>query len=623
MNNRKKWMNVLLSTFLLVQTVGAPNLLLAATSPSTNPSTNEPVPNDMTPADFEPQVNPTLEEINDMLEKVAKEEEIPSSILKAIAYQESSWRQFDSQGQPLLSTTGAIGIMQISPKYESPENIVKLKTDIEFNIRRGAELLNEKWSFTPKIGDGDRNKLENWYFAIWAYNCWDGRNNPNEAKNEAEITEGSTEAIQGSVTLPATSPTTITPVYQERLLATLADPPAWLARYIPAVKVTQIPASELPEQGIPLKTMQWATPLPYHFGDLNAGAVVEVVPEWTRLQGNDRIDTALQQAQEGWPQGSTSVILARADDFPDALAGVPLAARLQSPILLTSSQELDPRVLVTLKKLHPQTIYLLGGEGALGTKITTALQNGGWGKENLIRISGKSRYGTASSLALATVTTSLPAITKEGNISIETIPQGTALQSVPAVAIATGENFPDALGIASIAGAKKMPILLTSAKELPTETLETLKRLNPAKVYLIGGEGSISLQVEQEIKDSLNRSSSPIHRLAGASRYDTMAAVAQEFQGEIQNLSFATGEDFPDALAGAALATHQASTIVLVPKTSLEEYPVLQNWIKGQLQTLTVPVASNENSTLPLYLMGGSGAISQEIETELKSLVAQ
>lgn len=615
MNNRKKWMSVLLSSFLLVQTVGAPRLLLAATSPSTNPSTN-PLTNTLT---NEPQVNPTLEEINDMLEKVAKEEEIPSSIIKAIAYQESSWRQFDSQGQPLLSTTGAVGIMQISPKYESPENIIKLKTDIEFNIRRGAELLNEKWSFTPKIGDGDRNKLENWYFAIWAYNCWDGRNNP----NEAETTEGGIEAIQGSVTLLETSPNTTLPVYQERLLATIADPPAWLARYIPAVKVTQIPASELPEQGIPLKTMQWATPLPYHLGDLNAGAFVEVVPEWTRLQGNDRIDTALQQAQTGWPQGSTSVILARADDFPDALAGVPLAARLQSPILLTSSQELDPRVLVTLKKLHPQTIYLLGGEGALGTKITTALQNGGWGKENLIRISGESRYGTASSLALATVAKSLPAITEEGNISIETIPQGTALQSVPAVAIATGENFPDALGIASIAGAKKMPILLTSAKELPTETLETLKRLNPAKVYLIGGEGSISLQVEQEIKDSLNLLSSPIHRLAGASRYDTMAAVAQEFQGEIQNLSFATGEDFPDALAGAALAAHQASTIVLVPKTSLEEYPVLQNWIKGQLQTLTVPVASNENSTLSLYLMGGTGAISQEIETELKSLVAQ
>jgi putative cell wall-binding protein len=620
-----------MSTFFLVQTLGEPSLLLAATNPSTNLSTNLSTTSptkDTTSTDFVPQVNPSLAEINDLLEKIAREEEIPSTILKAIAFQESSWRQFDSKGQPLLSPTGAIGIMQISPKYETPENIVKLKTDIEFNIRRGAELLNEKWSFTPKIGDGDRNKLENWYFAIWAYNIWSGKNNPNEASLSptnpavpASPSETTSSTVQGSTTTTPSTPTTTLPVYQDRILNTIADPQAWLARYVPAVEITRIPVSSLPEQGVPQKTVQWKTPLPYHLGDLNADPVTKVTPEWTRIQGNDRIDTALQQAQKGWPQGSASVILARADDFPDALAGVPLAARLQAPILLTSSQELDSRVLATLKKLHPQNIYLLGGEGALGSKITTSLQKNGWNQENLIRISGESRYGTASSLALATAATSLSSITAGSEITLATIPQGSSFSSVPAVAIATGENFPDALGIASIAGAKKMPVLLTEANGLPTETLETLKRLNPAKIYLIGGEGSISLQVEQKIKTGLNLSSSQIRRLAGESRYDTMAAVAKEFQGDIQNLSFATGEDFPDALAGAALAAHQGSTIMLVPKTSLKEYPALHNWIKGQLQTLTTPVASNGNSSLELHLMGGSGAISPELETELKSLV--
>jgi len=621
----KVGMSVLLSTFLLVQTLGEPSLLLAATS---TPTTNAPVQN-TNPTDFIPQVNPSLEIINQKLETVAREKGIPSSFLKAIAYQESTWRQFDSQGQPLLSGTGAIGIMQISTNYESPATIEKLKTDIDYNIRRGADLLNEKWAFVPKIGDGDRNKLENWYFALWAYNIWSGKNNP----NEAQLSPVNPTSPSGTTTSPATtgSPSTTQvstgttlPIYQERLLNTIANPPAWLSRYIQAVNITRIPVSSLPPQGVPLSSMQWTTPLPYHLADLNKGAVpVPIVPEWTRLQGTDRVDTAIQQAQKGWPQGSTSVILARADDFPDALAGVPLAARLNAPVLLTSPQELDSRVLQVLNTLHPQNIYLLGGVGALGAEITTTLQEKGWSEGNLIRISGENRYGTASSLALATAVDSLSTITLKGTISLASIPQSTTLQNVPEVAIATGENFPDALSIASIAGAKKMPILLTSAQGLPPETLETLQRLHPAKVYLIGGEGSISLQVAQEIQEKLNLQSSQIRRLAGATRYDTMAAVAQEFKGDIQKLSFATGEDFPDALAGAALAAHQASTIVLVPKTPLEEYPILKNWIKGQLQTLTSPTPVNVNSSLQLYLMGGSGAISQELVNELKALAGQ
>lgn len=639
MNKRKKWMSVLLSTFILVQVLGEPSLLFAATDLTNSPTTNGAVPNSAPTPDFKPQVNPSQAEINALLEKVAKEEKIPSPILKAIAFQESSWHQFDSNGQPLLSPTGAMGIMQISPKYETPENIVKLKTDIEYNIRRGAQLLNEKWAFVPKIGDGDRNKLENWYFAIWAYNIWSGKNNPNEAKTSSIIEDNTPKADGskvisrgGSAVIPTPAPIPApTPVpYQERILSTIANPPSWLAHYIKAVEITPVPASSLPEQGVPQKTLQWTTPLPYHLGDLNMNSdkdtgkiLPAVIPEWSRLQGKDRIDTALQQAQKGWPQGSTSVILARADDFPDALAGVPLAGRLQAPILLTSSKELDSEVLTTLKSLKPQTIYLLGGEGALGSKITSTLEKNGWNKDSLIRISGDSRYSTAASLAMATVASSLSAVTVEGKISLENIPQGAALQNVPAVAIATGENFPDALAIASIAGAKRMPILLTSTNGLPADTLKTLRRLNPAKVYLIGGNGSISPQVEQEIKQGLNMSASQIRRLAGASRYDTMAAVAQEFQDDIDNLSFATGENFPDALAGAALAAHQGSTIVLVPKNSLEPYPNLKNWIRGRLKILTNPTAPNAPQSLKLYLMGGTGAISEDLEKELKSFLGQ
>ncbi|WP_434511178.1 cell wall-binding repeat-containing protein [Desulfitobacterium sp. AusDCA] len=610
--------SILLSTLLIVQGLSGSGLLLAAT-------TDTPVPTGTTV----PQTNPSTDIINQKLEMIAKEKQIPSVLLKAIAYQESTWRQFDSQGNPLMSRTvhPAIGIMQVATYNDSDlDTIQKLKTDIDFNIRWGADLLNEKWAFVPKIGDGDRNKLENWYFALWAYNIWSGKNNPNEASSQT--TSGSTSTTQGSTGAPLSNPAgsaagNSLPVYQDRLLNVVANPPSWLSRYIQAVTITRIPTSSLPATGVPQAAVQWTTPQPFHLGDLATGTGSHVIPSWTRLQGTDRIDTAIQQALKGWPQGSNSVILARADDFPDALAGVPLAAQLNAPILLTSPKDLDSRVVSALKVLHPQNIYLLGGTGAIGTGVTAALEQKGWGQENLIRISGESRYGTAASLAIAASATSLSSLTTKGVISFSALPQTIPLQNTPAVVLATGDNFPDALSIASIAGVKKMPILLTSSKVLPAESLEALKRLHPAKIYIIGGEGVISSQIEQALPTALGISSSQIKRLSGANRYDTMTSVAQEFQGDIQKLSFATGEDFPDALAGAALAAHQNSAVILLPKTSISEFPTLKTWIKGKLQSLssTTDTSSSGSSAAPeFYLLGGVGAITQELESELKSL---
>lgn len=611
-------LSVLLSALLTVQGLSGSSLLLAATADTTSPT-----------GTTVPQANPSTDVINQKLEAIAKEKGIPSILLKAIAYQESTWRQFDSQGNPVLSRTvhPAIGIMQIATYNDSDyETIQKLKTDIDFNIRRGADLLNEKWSFVPKIGDGDRNKLENWYFALWAYNIWSGKNNPNEASSQT--TSGSSSTTQGNtVTLPSNTSGSVSgsslPVYQDRLLSVVANPPSWLSRYIQPVTITRIPSSSLPATGIPQAGVQWATPQPFHLGDLSSGKTIQIIPSWTRLQGTDRIDTAIQQSQKGWPQGTASVILARADDFPDALAGVPLAAQLNAPVLLTSPKELDARVVSALKALHPQTIYLLGGTGAIGTEVMTALQQNGWGKESIIRINGENRYETAASLALAASATTLSSLITNGSISLKTLPQTFSQQNTSSVVLATGDNFPDALSIASIAGGKRMPILLTTPQELPIESREALKRLHPGKVYIVGGEGVISAEIEQKLPTDLGIPASQIKRLSGASRYDTMVAVAQEFQGDIQKLSFATGEDFPDALAGAALAAHQNSTVILLPKTSINEFPMLKTWIKGKLQSLTS--LTNSSSSTPnvspeFYVLGGTGAITQNLESELRGL---
>lgn len=596
-------LSALLSTVLITQTLVEPVSLIAATPITASPTTSENPADLADPSDPSDSVvfkNPSYDEINQRIEAIAKEKEIPSILLKVIAFRESTWRQFNSQGQPLLGsslTHPALGIMQVATYSDTDlETIEKLKTDIDFNIRRGADLLNEKWNFTPRIGDGDRNKLENWYFALWAYNIWSEKNNPNVLPS-------------GDLTIQSTQPTStqIKVTYQDSILELIAHPDGFLSQYIKPVVISKVPASLLPKEGIPSKTVQWTTPEPIHYGDLGPGQPEQPsLPqelEFIRLEGSDRIDTAIQQALKGWTTGASTVVLARADDFPDALAGVPLAAKLDAPVLLTPSNELDVRVQKVLQTLKPDKVYLLGGEGALGSKISTKLQDLGWGMEKQIRLSGVNRYETAASIALEAARAS--ATTHTSSVSLS--------EPVEAVAIATGENFPDALSIASIAGAKQMPILLTEPKELPQETLKVLMDLQPKKVYIIGGEGAITTLVQAKIQSQLNLPASSLIRLNGASRYDTMAAVTQAFAGENQSLSFATGEDFPDALAGAALAARINSTVILLPKTSLEEYPNLKTAIDQHPW----------NSTAQPYIFGGAGAISGEREQELKALLTK
>ncbi len=115
-------------------------------------------------------VNPPPAEIKAKLYNAAVSHGIPPEILYGIAYQESTWRQFDSDGGPLISDDGGIGIMQITDYggYDTS----RLAYDIDYNINAGAEILLNKFAQTPHIGDDSKNTYENWFFAVWAYNGW-------------------------------------------------------------------------------------------------------------------------------------------------------------------------------------------------------------------------------------------------------------------------------------------------------------------------------------------------------------------------------------------------------------------------------------------------------------------
>ena len=133
------------------------------------------------------------EETEMLFKKISAEEGVPYEIIRSIANTESRRKQF-VWGEPVISYDGGIGIMQVTPINDhvkiqytgetiEQDNIERLKTDTEFNIRTGAKILYDKWllSFSgilPKISDMNPDILENWYFAVMAYNGYSMQNLP-------------------------------------------------------------------------------------------------------------------------------------------------------------------------------------------------------------------------------------------------------------------------------------------------------------------------------------------------------------------------------------------------------------------------------------------------------------
>lgn len=480
--------------------------------------------------------NPSREEIAQKLENVAKEKNIPSVILKTVAFAESSWRQWDSTGKVVTGgseTSPSYGIMQISVKSADPTKIEELKNDIDYNISAGADLLNEKFAAVPKIGDGDRNKLENWYFALWAYNSWSTSNNPNNADAKDKV------------------------AYQDMIIKKAAT--NYFPGFVTPATITPIDPELIPIDTMPAKTTIWETPEPVHYGDLNGSTM--------RIAGLDRIDTVNQVALTGWPDGAETVIIARSDDFPDALAGVTLAKKFNAPILVTSPVSLERSVLEALQELKPQEVIILGGTGAISTKVENQIKNGVSSADNIRRIAGKNRYETAALIA-------------------------SEIPGSGEIAIATGTNFPDALTMASAAAAKDIPIVLTQKDVLPTETLQLIKRSKYDKIYVAGGEGVISSALTRQLAKETGQGN--IVRLGGMDRYETSVKTVEYFFPEAEELYIADGIDFCSPLAAGALAASKQAPLLIVQREKNGDNTASEEYLQGLSANINLRVIGNE-----------------------------
>lgn len=90
------------------------------------------------------------------------------------------------------------------------------------------------------------------------------------------------------------------------------------------------------------------------------------------------------------------------------------------------------------------------------------------------------------------------------------------------VVIARGDLEVDAIAAIAYAKERNAPILLTRPEELPEVTLETIKRLSPARITIVGGPVAVSYKVEEQLGELAT-----VERIWGKDRYETALKLAE------------------------------------------------------------------------------------------------
>lgn len=93
----------------------------------------------------------------------------------------------------------------------------------------------------------------------------------------------------------------------------------------------------------------------------------------TRIQGNNRYSTSVEVSKAAFPKGAKAVYICTGENFPDAVSAGPLAAG-NGPILLTQKDRLPAVIRDEIKRLKPEHIYIIGGEGTISLAVENELK---------------------------------------------------------------------------------------------------------------------------------------------------------------------------------------------------------------------------------------------------------
>jgi subtilisin family serine protease len=421
---------------------------------------------------------------------------------------------------------------------------------------------------------------------------------PGDAYARAEGTSFSSPYASGVVALMKSVNAALTPSEVERILeGTTKGTPTTRTAALgwglvdAGAAVTAAKAAKTDKNAIPA-----ARPSPPAFP---VGLVVRISAQ---SGTTDPVQQAIAMSRWVFFEGSAlHAIVARKDDFADALTGSTLAFG-SGPMLFTSpTGHLDPDTSAELARVLPpgSRVYILGGTQAVPPEVDDDIRAIGLQPR---RLAGATREGTAAQVAAEVI------------LRVRELGFDTPKRMI----LATAHQWPDAVTSGSLGAWFGYPILLTDPNTLSRDAHDVLAFFKPEVVYIIGGTAVISDLVAAAAKTTAHAADAP--RLAGVDRDETAVAVARRF---IDDLKKATGIA-PLLSVGVNLRRADGFTHILSASTAIGAFTGVFIPVEGDAGDILPPASVTLACSLdPLrgIVAGEADIVSDAVKDRLNSLL--
>ena len=196
----------------------------------------------------------------------------------------------------------------------------------------------------------------------------------------------------------------------------------------------------------------------------------QLLPEGSKVKsykGADRYATNAEIIKEF--KDADTCIIASGENFADSLSIGAYATKNGYPIVLVQKNKINDVTKQALKNSKIKKCYIVGGENSVSKSLEKELP------QVIERIAGNDRYETSLKIA------------------------DKFYKDAEGAYLASGEVFADSLAINPIAAKFDVPLILTPKDKLPQKTLEYLEKSKIIQVAIIGGEKTVSKQIQQEL----------------------------------------------------------------------------------------------------------------------------
>jgi putative cell wall-binding protein len=213
----------------------------------------------------------------------------------------------------------------------------------------------------------------------------------------------------------------------------------------------------------------------------------------TRICTNNPIDTAIEISKIGFANMKpNAVILVNKDETFDGIATAPLVHfPINAPILFTNGARLSRETLTEINRLSPKgyegiQVILVGN---LSRNIELELNSHGYRTRHII---GRSHYETACKIP-------------------------DERKDFKNVLIISGEDYSEGITAAFWSAHHGDPILFVQKNDIPSCTLNAIKKMRSINIYIIGSTNTVSKVVESALSKLTNVKN--LNRIDGETPY--------------------------------------------------------------------------------------------------------